>query len=103
MPPRKVYYETLQTFSWPNMDRDESYRALSRMKDERLDDDETDENWVRESEVRKRIEKAEKEARMDYRDGLIRRLTSCDGITSEDIADPFELSASRVRQIARGD
>lgn len=100
MPPRKVYYETLQTFSWPNMDHDESYRVLSRMKDDHLDDDEKDENWVRESEVQKRVEKARKDASEETRNEIIANLYEQDEIKSKHIAAAVDLSDSRVRQIA---
>lgn len=103
MPPRKVYYETLQTFSWPNMDADRSYQELSRIKDQHLSDDDKEENWVRESEVKDRIEKAIKEEKREYRDQLIKDLYDLDHIRGKDLAPAFDLSASRVRQIAGGE
>lgn len=64
----KVYHETLQTLQWPNMDGSATFRRMASIKDSLLDDDTRDSNWVRESDVKDRIEKAQKEARDRLRD-----------------------------------
>ena len=42
---RKLYYKTLQTVEWPNMDRSDTFRHMDSLKDGRLDDDEAGNNW----------------------------------------------------------
>jgi len=64
----KVYHETLQTLEWPNMDGSVTFKRMGSIKDSLLDDDTRDSNWVRESDVQDRIERAEKETRDGLRD-----------------------------------
>ena len=67
----KVYHETLQTLSWPNMDASATFKRMGQIKDSLLDDDTRDANWVRESEVQERIAQAEKEAKDSLRDEFL--------------------------------
>ena len=67
----KVYHETLQTLSWPNMDASATFKRMGEIKDSLLDDDTRDANWVRESEVQDRIAQAEKEAKDSLRDEFL--------------------------------
>lgn len=98
-----VYYKTLQTFSWPNMDGDPDYQALANMKDDFIDDEESDDNYVRESKVKERVEKAEKEARRETRDKIIKKLVNESDLPATTFAHGFDVSANRIRQIARGE
>ncbi len=100
---RKVYYETLQTFHWPNLDGDADYEALAKEKDQFINDESAEENWIRETEVQERIEKAVKEARREARDEYIRRLGEIDELQYKDFAPAFGLSPQRVGQIVRGE
>ena len=67
----KVYHETLQTLSWPNMDASATFKRMGEIKDSLLDDDTRDANWVRESDVKDRIAQAEKEAKDSLRDEFL--------------------------------
>ena len=67
----KVYHETLQTLSWPNMDASATFKRMGEIKDSLLDDDTRDANWVRESDVQDRIAQAEKEAKDSLRDEFL--------------------------------
>jgi len=99
---RKLYYETLQTLRWPNMDGSNTFEHMDALKNDRLDDGDTS-SWVRESEVRERVEKAEKDARRELRDEWFTALESETSLTARDIAalSVCDVSFSRVSQIAR--
>lgn len=64
----KIYHEKLQTLEWPNMDGSDTFQRMAEIKDALIDDDDRDSNWVRESEVKERIEAARKDERDKIRD-----------------------------------
>jgi len=99
---RKLYYETLQTVRWPNMDGSETFEHMDALKDDRLDGD-SESSWVRESEVRDRIEKKTKRVERESRDDWIVSLQNQTDLTAREIAElpPCDVSFSRVAQIAR--
>jgi len=101
---RQLYYETLQTFEWPNMDDSATFQHMDALKDDRLDDG-GESSWVRESEVRERVEKAEKKAVKQTRDEWLTALYNESELTARKIArlSACDVSFSRVGQIARGD
>ena len=101
---RQLYYETLQTFEWPNMDDSATFQHMDALKDDRLDDG-GEASWVRESEVRERVEKAEKKAVKQTRDEWLTALYNESELTARKIArlSACDVSFSRVGQIARGD
>lgn len=100
---QSVYYKSLQQLQWPNMDGDDDYEALSRMK-ARFNDGEGQENgYIREDEVTERLEKARKGARREARDTLIREICTHDDIEQQQVADAVGLSPGRVSQIVKGD
>lgn len=98
---KKVYYETLQTFTWPNMDDDPDYRELARMKAEFIDSEDADDNYIRQDEANQRREKAVKTARQNLRDEFIVALKE-HGMPGTEIADlsVVDLTSQRVNQIA---
>jgi hypothetical protein len=99
---RVLYYETLQTFEWPNMDRSTSFRHMDRLKDDRLDDGDHDTNWIRESDVQDRIRKAEKQAREAERNNWIASVYRDTDMTGKEVArlEACNVSRGRVSQIA---
>lgn len=98
---RVLYYETLQTFEWPNMDASESFQYMDAMKDERLDAVDSS-TWVRQSEVEEQIERAEKAARMEERNKWIASVYRDTDMTGKEVArlEPCDISRGRVPQIA---
>jgi len=100
---RKLYYETLQTFEWPNMDRSDTFRHMDRLKKHRLDDDGASSNWIRQSKVDEKIDKAVKGAKTETRNEWLAALQNESDLTSRQIAQltPCDVSFSRVAQIAR--
>jgi len=100
---RQLYYETLQTFEWPNMDDSATFQHMDALKDDRLDDG-GESSWVRESEVRERIEKAKKEAREAERDRWITSVYKHPAMSGSDVASlaACDVGRSRVSQIASG-
>jgi hypothetical protein len=101
---RKIYYETMQWLEWPNMDQSASFKHMDQLKSDHLDDDDADDNWLREDEVKERVEKAEKQVREDMREQWIKALKDR-GWTGKEVASlpVVDVSSSRVNQIARGE
>jgi len=104
-----VYHETLQTLQWPNMDGSATFRRMGSIKDSLLDDDTRDSNWVRESDVKERVEKAQKEARDRLRDQWLAALydelplIAGTDLTYDQVArlSVCEVGPERVGQIVR--
>lgn len=99
---RKLYYKTLQTVEWPNMDGSASFEHMDALKNDRLDGH-SESSWVRESEVQERIEKVRDETRRAVRDEWLARVFNASELSGPDIAalPGVELSAARIRQIAK--
>ena len=98
---RVLYYETLQTFNWPNMDRSTSFKHMDALKDERLDGG-GDANWIRESDVEERLEQAKKAARERERNRWIASVYRDTDMTGKEVArlQACDVSRGRVSQIA---
>lgn len=98
---RKLYYKTLQTIEWPNMDGSASFEHMDALKDDRLDNG-SESSWVRESEVRKRVEKARQQAREQERDRWIASVYRHPQFSGSDVASlpACDVGRSRVAQIA---
>jgi hypothetical protein len=94
----------MQVIEWPNMDGSTTFEHMDRLKGDMLDDGTTSDSWVRESEVRDRVERAVKEVRTDNRNDWIRALKDI-GMSGSGIAElpTVDVKANRVRQIARGE
>ena len=101
---RQLYYETLQTFSWPNMDESDTFQHMDGLKGDRLDDG-SESSWVRESEVRERVEKAQKQAREEERNKWITSVYRHPAFSGKDVSQlpACDVGRSRVAQIASGD
>ncbi len=99
---RVVYYETLQVLEWPNMDGSETFRTMQNLKLDRLDDKESSDNWIRQSNHEQQLEKARKEADRKRRDELLASIYEESELSANDIArcSAVEISDGRIRQIA---
>ena len=99
---RVIYYETVQTIEWPNMEKTETAKHMDSIKDDMLDGELDDDSLLRESEAAERIEKAVANARMEERDKWITALKR-NGMAGTDIArlPHIEISSQRVNKIAR--
>jgi plasmid maintenance system antidote protein VapI len=99
---RSVYYRTMQTLEWPNMEGSDTSRRMGALKDALLDDELNTDSLVRESEVRERINRAVEDAERSRRDEILTSLYKETDLTAGDIAEcsAIEVQASRVRQIA---
>lgn len=105
----KIYHEKLQTLEWPNMDGSSTFERMAAIKDSLLDDDDRDSNWVRESEVKERIEAAKRQERDKVRDewlyAIYEELPKLVGreLTYDEVArlDVVEVGPERVGQIVR--
>ena len=105
----KIYHEKLQTLEWPNMDGSTTFERMGEIKDALLDDADRDSNWVRESEVKERIEAARKDERDKIRDQWVHALYdevpkyTGESLTYDQVArlDVVEVGPERVGQIVR--
>jgi cellulose biosynthesis protein BcsQ len=100
---KKVYPETMQRIKWPNMDGWPAYERLAEMKQAFNNGEGQENQYIREDEVVERVEQAEKEARREKRDNLLRQVCSHPDIEQQQVADAVDLSAGRVSQILSGD
>lgn len=100
---QKVYYKTMQTVQWPNMDKDQDYRDLAAKKDTFIDAEDSA-DYIRRSKHEELLEKREKQVRREARDKWIQGASEF-GISGADIArfPNVELTPNRIRQIARGE
>jgi hypothetical protein len=101
-----VYYEGLQQFRWPNMDHDEDYRTLVKMKEEWNDGDDTS-DWVREGEVREEYEKELEQKQQEMRDRIVTSVYENTDLSQGDVGqalpEDMRIKQQRVGQIVNGD
>jgi len=98
---RVIYYETLQTLEWPNMDGSETFEYMDEIKGDLLDGKTDKDSLLRRSEADKEKKRAVEKAERETRDHFIRSLYGNTDLTASDIAslDAVDVKASRVRQI----
>lgn len=99
-----IYYETLQTLEWPNMDPSATFKHMDSLKNDMLDGELSNDQLIRESEAQEKVERAVDQAKQDCRDAWIKALKA-EGWTGKRIASlpTIEVNGSRVNQIARGE
>jgi len=99
---RVIYYETLQTLEWPNMDGSETFRHMDDIKGDLLDGNLESDSLLRESEAKEQRKRAVEKARRDERDNWICALKD-HGMAGTDIArlPHIDISSQRVNKIAR--
>jgi hypothetical protein len=99
---RVIYYETLQTLEWPNMDGSATFRHMDDIKASLLDGELNNDSLIRQSEAEKQAERAAKNARQDCRDRWIYELKQY-GMNGTDIArlPHVDITSQRVNKIAK--
>lgn len=99
---KKIYYKTMQTLEWPNMDGSATFKRMDQMKGDLLDGEIERDSLVRESEMEKRINQAVSDAKMETRDEWIVALKQY-GMNGTDIArlPNVDISSQRVNKIAK--
>jgi hypothetical protein len=97
-----IYYQTLQTLEWPNMDPSLTFRHMDSLKNDMLDGELNDDQLIRESEAEQRVERAVANAKQQERDNWIVALKDS-GMAGTDIArlPHIDISSQRVNKIAR--
>jgi len=97
-----VYYQTLQDIEWPNMDGSETFGEMGALKEQMIDGEIGDGNWVPPDEHQEALERAEEKAARKRRDELLADAYHQSELTARDIAawGSVEVSFSRVAQIA---
>jgi hypothetical protein len=99
---QEVYYRTLQTLEWPNMDPSKTFRAMDRLKDDLLSGESAKDGLIRESKAEEMVKRARRDAAKERRDALLTAVYRDTELGAPDIADisEVEIKASRIRQIA---
>lgn len=99
---RVIYYETVQTLEWPNMDGSATFRHMDQIKGDLLDGQLDNDALLRESEAEERKEKAVEEAQRQVRNDWIIALKKY-GMNGTDIArlPHVDISSQRVNKIAK--
>ena len=97
-----VYYEGMQFILWPNMDGSKTFSKMKRQKIDHLDDEESDDNWIRKSKVDEMLRKAKKETKRETRDALLTSIYQESELTANAVAEcsAVDIKGSRIRQIA---
>jgi len=101
---QSVYYKTLQTLEWPNMDASATFQAMDSLKDGLLDGETGKDGLIRESEAQERIDRAVRQAEKETRNQFLTSIYRETDLTAGDIAEcsAVEIQGSRIRQIANG-
>lgn len=99
---RVIYYETVQTIEWPNMDKSATFRHMDSLKGSMLDGELGNDELIRESEAKEQRERAVKDAKREVRDNWICALKAY-GMNGTDIArlPHIDISSQRVNKIAK--
>lgn len=99
---RTIYYKTVQTLEWPNMDGSATFRHMDSLKGDLLDGELNNDKLVRESELEERVRIAEKKAKQDVRNRILTCLYRETEMTAGDVSalSCVDVQASRIRQIA---
>lgn len=99
---KKIYYKTVQTIEWPNMDKSATFKHMGSLKNSMLDGELDNDSLVRESEMRKEVDRAVKQAKQDTRDQWIAALKAY-GMNGTDIArlPIVDITSQRVNRIAK--
>lgn len=97
-----IYYETLQTLEWPNMDGSATFRRMDSLKDDLLDGELDNDQLVRQSTMQEKIDQAVEEAEREKRNKILTALYKETELTAGDIAacSAVSIKGSRIRQIA---
>jgi len=97
-----IYYKTLQTLEWPNMDGSATFRHMDSLKNDLLDGELDNDQLVRQSTMQEKIDQAVEEAKREKRNEILTALFKETPLTASDIAEcsAVSIKGSRVRQIA---
>lgn len=99
---RVIYYKTLQTIEWPNMDKSATFKHMDSLKGSMLDGELDHDDLIRQSEADEQTRKAVEQAERDKRDEVLTSIYKETDLTAADIArcSAVEIQGSRIRQIA---
>ena len=99
---RVIYYETVQTIEWPNMEKTETSKHMDAIKDDMLDGEHDEDSLLRESEAKERVKEAREDMKQQMRDEWITAVYKQTDATAKDVASlsTVEIKPARVRQIA---
>ena len=92
------YTKRTEYLHWPKLDNNEEFQKLDQRKRELLESDE-EQQYVTVDNVEEVKEQAAKTARQQQRNEIIQKLDAVPELTHKQLADIFDLSASRVSQI----
>jgi hypothetical protein len=102
-----TFWNEMQVFEWPNLDRTEGIHIFDRLKDNLIEDS-TASDYVEREELEKEMEQKQADSKNEAREKYIKKRNE-DGLTYAEIADEVgevfgdDLTDVRIGQIARGE
>lgn len=93
------YAERTEYLHWPNLDGNPEFEQLDERKRELLESD-TEQSYVDADDVDQLKEQAVESATERQRRQIVQQLNDMDGLSQHDIAGVFDISQSRVSQLA---
>jgi hypothetical protein len=106
---KQLYFSRLQTFQWPNLDGENNYESLATKKQQFIDDESRDDNWIRKDEHDKKLEQAKQEVAKKKRNEMLRKIYTAlednpdfPTPTYPDFAANLDLHHKTVGDIIRG-
>ena len=93
------YTKKTETISWPDISDHPEFQEMDRRKKARYDNGEGSQYYAAD-EVDEIRQQTRKETRQQYKHSIIRELNDIDDLTQRQIGSVFDISPSRVSQIA---
>jgi len=99
------YTKRIEFFAWPNLDGHEEFEKLDERKRALLEhrESESGAKYVKQDEVKKKINQATAEAKKSKRNKIINELGNVEALSQQQIASAVGLSKTRVNQILNSD
>lgn len=92
-----------ETVTWPNISDHPAFAAMDANKTERYDNSGEQSQYFDSDEVAEREQRAQKQAKSQYRKQIVSQLNEINGLTQAEIGDVFGISSSRVSQIVNSE
>jgi len=96
---RDNYSKFVEFLEWPGLDWNGEYQKLDERKVELLESDEEVHSWVHRDDHKEEIDRAEREAKREKRNEIVKALARSPEFSQSDIAEPLGISQSTVSNI----
>lgn len=92
-----------ETITWPNISDHPAFEAMDEAKTARYDNTGEESQYYDADEVEEREQRAQKQAKSQYRKQIVSQLNNIEDLTQGEIGEVFGISSSRVSQIVNSD